>query len=34
MAGLPGYTVNIAIEAPVENQIQEISYDGQEFYQT
>lgn len=34
MAGLPGYTVNIAVEAPVENQIQEISYDGQEFYQT
>ncbi|XP_014244593.1 mediator of RNA polymerase II transcription subunit 17 [Cimex lectularius] len=28
------YSVNISIEAPVENQIQEISYDGQEIYQT
>uniref|UniRef100_A0A0V0G9X6 Putative vitamin d3 receptor n=1 Tax=Triatoma dimidiata TaxID=72491 RepID=A0A0V0G9X6_TRIDM len=27
------YPVNISIEAPVENQIQEISYDGQEIYQ-
>ncbi|KAL1139769.1 hypothetical protein AAG570_006746 [Ranatra chinensis] len=28
------YSVNISIEAPVENQIQEITYDGQEIYQT
>uniref|UniRef100_A0A0A9WMF7 Mediator of RNA polymerase II transcription subunit 17 n=1 Tax=Lygus hesperus TaxID=30085 RepID=A0A0A9WMF7_LYGHE len=27
-------SVNISIEAPVENQIQEITYDGQELYQT
>jgi mediator of RNA polymerase II transcription subunit 17 len=28
------YSVNISVEAPIENQIQEISYDGQEVYQT
>ncbi|XP_063221348.1 mediator of RNA polymerase II transcription subunit 17 isoform X1 [Bacillus rossius redtenbacheri] len=27
------YSVNISIEAPIENQIQEITYDGQEIYQ-
>lgn len=27
------YSVNISVEAPIENQIQEISYDGQEIYQ-
>ncbi|KMQ98286.1 mediator of rna polymerase ii transcription subunit 17 [Lasius niger] len=27
------YSVNISVEAPIENQIQEISYDGQEVYQ-
>lgn len=26
-------SVNISIEAPIENQIQEITYDGQEIYQ-
>ncbi|XP_049763475.1 mediator of RNA polymerase II transcription subunit 17 [Schistocerca nitens] len=28
------YSVNISVEAPIENQIQEISYDGQEIYQS
>ncbi|XP_046389107.1 mediator of RNA polymerase II transcription subunit 17 isoform X2 [Ischnura elegans] len=28
------YSVNIAVEAPIENQIQEITYDGQEIYQS
>ncbi|KAG8297922.1 Mediator of RNA polymerase II transcription subunit 17 [Homalodisca vitripennis] len=28
------YSVNISVEAPIENQIQEITYDGQEIYQT
>jgi mediator of RNA polymerase II transcription subunit 17 len=28
------YSVNISVEAPIENQIQEIAYDGQEVYQT
>lgn len=27
------YSVNISVEAPIENQIQEITYDGQEIYQ-
>ncbi|XP_015119138.1 mediator of RNA polymerase II transcription subunit 17 [Diachasma alloeum] len=27
------YSVNISVEAPIENQIQEIAYDGQEIYQ-
>jgi mediator of RNA polymerase II transcription subunit 17 len=27
------YSVNISVEAPIENQIQEILYDGQEIYQ-
>lgn len=27
------YTVNISVEAPIENQIQEITYDGTEIYQ-
>lgn len=27
-------SVNISVEAPIENQIQEITYDGQEIYQT
>ena len=27
------HSVNVAIEAPIENQIQEISYDGTEIYQ-
>lgn len=26
-------SVNISIEAPIENQIQEITFDGQEIYQ-
>lgn len=26
-------SVNISVEAPIENQIQEITYDGQEIYQ-
>lgn len=26
-------TVNISVEAPIENQIQEITYDGVEIYQ-
>lgn len=26
------YTVNISVEAPIENQIQEIQYDGTEIY--
>ncbi|XP_017768104.1 PREDICTED: mediator of RNA polymerase II transcription subunit 17 [Nicrophorus vespilloides] len=28
------YSVNISVEAPIENQIQEITYDGQEIYQS
>lgn len=27
-------SVSISVEAPTENQIQEITYDGQEIYQT
>lgn len=27
------YSVNISVEAPIENQIQEITYDGTEIYQ-
>lgn len=27
------FSVNISVEAPIENQIQEITYDGQEIYQ-
>ncbi|XP_011500223.1 PREDICTED: mediator of RNA polymerase II transcription subunit 17 [Ceratosolen solmsi marchali] len=27
------YSVNVSVEAPIENQIQEITYDGQEIYQ-
>lgn len=27
------YSVNISVEAPIENQIQEIAYDGTEIYQ-
>lgn len=27
------YSVNISVEAPIESQIQEITYDGQEIYQ-
>lgn len=27
------YSVNISVEAPIENQIQEITYDGHEIYQ-
>jgi mediator of RNA polymerase II transcription subunit 17 len=30
---MSAYSVNIAVEAPIENQIQEITYDGQEIYQ-
>lgn len=26
-------SVHISVEAPIENQIQEITYDGQEIYQ-
>ncbi|XP_065339577.1 mediator of RNA polymerase II transcription subunit 17 [Cloeon dipterum] len=29
---MSAYSVNISVEAPVENQIQEITYDGQEIY--
>lgn len=29
-----GNTVNISVEATIENQIQEITYDGQETYQS
>ena len=28
------YSVNISVEAPIENQIHEITYDGQEIYQS
>lgn len=27
------HSVHISVEAPIENQIQEITYDGQEIYQ-
>lgn len=27
------FSVNISVEAPIENQIQEITYDGTEIYQ-
>ncbi|XP_059476360.1 mediator of RNA polymerase II transcription subunit 17 [Neocloeon triangulifer] len=30
---MSAYSVNISVEAPIENQIQEITYDGQEIYQ-
>jgi hypothetical protein len=33
LAEMSTYSVNIAVEAPIENQIQEITYDGQEIYQ-
>lgn len=28
------FSINISVEAPIENQIQEITYDGTEIYQT
>ncbi|XP_011865078.1 PREDICTED: mediator of RNA polymerase II transcription subunit 17 isoform X2 [Vollenhovia emeryi] len=33
MKTIMAYSVNISVEAPIENQIQEITYDGQEIYQ-
>lgn len=33
MKTIMAYSVNISVEAPIENQIQEITYDGQEMYQ-